>query len=380
MKLKIYFIFLIFLNVNIFSENLNEYTYNIIKIIPAGKKDGELGFDSNVCCGSFPGPITLTISKNNYIYIPDLLNERICKYDMELKFINNIFEKNDKICHFSQNILVDENENLICITSTKGLIKISSNGERLYMTDENILPSHTRSMKNYFFLNNDKILFYDNKKNIKSISEDGKEESNEVTFAYLKKLELQEINSEFSSGIGPETELTEFQQGVIQSVKAEKKNILIGDKLYQSSFYKNREYFEKLQQKELKVVEGQQPLSEETKTSLKSRGITPESDKVVLDLDKYDFYFIEYDKDHNSYWKAEQKKAEKAVKKHLIVIFSRYGELLDAFQFGETFKNHPNTELFETTWAKVAVAPNGDVWFMKGSEKGHTFWKVERQW
>ena len=380
MNIKYIFLISVYIisNFYCYCEEINKYQFRKIKIISIGSEPGHIGYDKSLIpAGVTPGPSTFKFNKDGNIYIPDRVNERINIYNNQFEYSYTIIEKNKKQVHETYHFKIDKNNNIIAKITGEGIRKINNSGNLVFKV--NNLPRAVTSVNN-FFIHNDKILFYDDKKNIKSISVEGIIETSQETQTYLNGLDLQKENSGYRSGIGPETELTEVQQGVIQTFKSEKKGIIIGDKLYQASFYKNREYFEKLQQKELKIVEGQQSLTEETQKNLLSRGITPESDKVMLDIDKYDLYFIDYDKNHNSYWKAKQKKAVKAVKKHLIVIFSRYGELLDAFQFGETFRNHPNTELFDTTWAIPAIAPNGDVWFMKGSEKGHTFWKVERKW
>ena len=84
--------------------------------------------------------------------------------------------------------------------------------------------------------------------------------------------------------------------------------------------------------------------------------------------------FIGYDIDHNSYWRS----AEKINRNYnfFIFVYSSKGEIIEAFYFYD-LKDH---NALNGKKIHTAVAPNGDVYFMRNDENGSHFWKVERRW
>ena len=62
--------------------------------------------------------------------------------------------------------------------------------------------------------------------------------------------------------------------------------------------------------------------------------------------------------------------------KPFIFVYSNTGNVIDAFYFnGLKDRNALNGTLIH-----FAVAPNGDVYFMRNDETGSYFWKIKRCW
>jgi hypothetical protein len=106
--------------------------------------------------------------------------------------------------------------------------------------------------------------------------------------------------------------------------------------------------------------------------------------KVDINLDNYSLHFIDYDDDHNGYWEAIRDDSENQ-KSYAVIIFSKYGELLDAFFYGQYKEGEdgslkPYFQNFPASGAEIAIAPDGDVYFMIGNKKEYTFYKVKRAW
>ena len=90
-------------------------------------------------------------------------------------------------------------------------------------------------------------------------------------------------------------------------------------------------------------------------------------------------HFIGYDAKHNSYWQGSIDKPDNIIK-YAVIIYSKYGELLDAFYYGQYTNFEPDNILYPATEALIAVAPDGDVYFLTGNKKEYTFYKVECNW
>ena len=94
----------LFLITFVLSAQINDYTFTLIKTIPNGAEVGLIGWDERAMrMGGSPGPRTFTISYDDKIYLPDLANERINIYDLNLNYLLTIIENTEyKIAHFTQ--------------------------------------------------------------------------------------------------------------------------------------------------------------------------------------------------------------------------------------------------------------------------------------
>ena len=358
---------------NIYADVFNTYDIVKEKEIEKGSEINQLGWDeSRKEGGGVPGPKSFTISKQYEFFIPDVINRRISIFNKEFDLVNSIIVDKNRKYHFSNLLKTDKNGNIL-IQYRNELSKLTKQGDLIFDFDIGNFP-HPVIRDGNFFPIDENVIFYNKEKKPIVITQEGFLLKETTSLQKLNEINTKDSNSLVQAESSQSIVLSQGMKLELDKAKQDIEGIIIGDRFFSSNFSQTQKYFEKI-----KNVRDE--ISVQKSRNLSSGvSVYPEKKKIDLNIDDYYMSFIGYDNDHNGYWHAEQKKTVKAAKKILIVIFSRYGELLDAFQFGETFKNHPNTELFDTTWAKTAIAPNGDVWFMKGSEKGHTFWKVERQW
>ena len=362
-RISIIFSLFIFISQMLLSDNLNNYPIVKIKNIKSGDKEGELGWQPGDA-GSYSGPRTFAITENNHFYIPDLVNYRLNVYNEKVEFLKTISENTNKIIPGCSNIYIDNAGNITGLLNTYGIKKINNNGEELFTTKRKQLPKQVYQYRNIFLINNE-ILFYNDQHEVEIINSTGVIERLDIAKKQMQTLSLQEETQQnnLASGIAIPSEL---KQG-IEPLKNDNKHIIINDKFYSTSFRKNKKYFD-----QVKAVR------EHVKTEKVSRGLEPMKE-VIIDLEKYGMQLIGYDKEHNSYWRGIHDYV-KHTQDLAVIVFSKYGELLDAFNYGQYFHYEPNTELYKTSDSIIAVAPSGDVYFLVGSKEKYTMYKVERQW
>ena len=368
-------IFFFIISLNIFCQDLMKYKITKIKEIKTGKEEGELGFKiSLLLAGGSPGARTFSLSYNR-IFVPDLINKRINVYDLNLNFIKTIEEKGNSSCHFARKIYVDIDINLICLSS-KGLKKIDYDGFRKFSLKREQLPNEINQYKNFHLINN-QIFFRNDSKEIQMIDETG------VVRGRGQALEaIQNIESKMENNLNQNTshsstyQLARGNQDALKALNQNNQNILIGDKFYSSSISEMKEYF--VQVKKLIPEENRKQMTTMSGSSVNKK---QEQKKIDIDLEKLiDPEVVGYDDYHNIYWQAGIRGKDKWTTEQVIIVFSRYGDVIDVFQYGQKFRGEPNFELAKSSNAKITIAPNGDVWLMRGDQKAYRFWKVERQW
>ena len=356
-------IILIFITNFLFNNELHNYSFQKIKDIESGNEEGLIGWQTDDA-GGYSGPTSFVILSNNHLIIPDRVNYRINVYDNNMKFDRTIIEKGKKNAHFAMNLKVDKDYNLYYSFADLGLIKTDISGNQIYKVDHKKLPAQVKFNDNFFPLEN-KVLIYNDQHEVEMINSAGVIEKPDVAKRQMQALSLQEETKQtnLAGGISVPDEV---KRG-IDPLKNDNKHILINDKFYSTDFLKNKEYFEQIKS-----------VREHVKSEKVSRGIRPIKE-ISIDLDKYSMRLIGYDDEHNSYWRGIKDKV-KHTKDLAVIVFSKYGELLDAFNYGQYFHNEPNTELYKTTESVIAVAPSGDVYFLVGSKEKYTMYKVERKW
>ncbi|MBN2532988.1 MAG: hypothetical protein JXB88_08855 [Spirochaetales bacterium] len=353
---KIYCIlFLVFILIEVHSNNINNYQFINIKNIEIGNKEGEIGFLKKIIGGMPRGPLTFVISKYEHIYIPDFANSRINVYDLNLNYLYSFKEKKHVIIKHAIKFFIDEDKNIVAHTPLSGLTKINQNGEILLYFDNNNLPNNFNSY-NYFVIDNN-IVFYDDNEFVKCITADGKIKNSEETLTTLEVIEKNKTNY-LKLGIQENT------KKVLKDIKNQKKYIIVGDKYYNSSFYKIKDFFEKTK----RYYEAKKAIVSNEKSDQNLNKIEID-DKILLEST-----FLDYDAEHNSYWRSYDDTPKK--QKEFIFIYSNYGEIIDAFYF-EDLKDK---NVLMGDFIKIAIAPSGDVYFMRNDETGSYFWKVVRRW
>ena len=96
-----------------------------------------------------------------------------------------------------------------------------------------------------------------------------------------------------------------------------------------------------------------------------------------INFDGLGIKFIGYDNNHYSYWDAWTKRNSEDISKYFVLILSKYSEVIFAFYYGQLKDSNYDIQTYPTSGARIAIEPNGDVWFMVGSNKGYDFYKVE---
>jgi len=337
---KILLFLLFVLSVLAFSENIQNYPFKSIKTISIGKKEGEIGFVKKIFGGMPHGPQNFFICNDNNVYVPDFANGRINVYDLDLNFLYTILEKENKMASHVGQIFVDQDKNIFLMRNDIGLKKINKNGDTIIFIEKEKLPKKLLNNKN-FFLKEGIIFYYNDNSYIESISLKGEIKDNEIS-VYL----LDQLNQK-------KRKITDKD---LIKLKTDKKHIIIGDQYFSTSFRENKAFFEESNEYFKKIKENK---------SSKEKNIVLDEKKLRTSQ------FIGYDADHNSYWRNFEGNF-----KYFIFVFSYFGEVIDAFYFDELMNvSVTNGELVHT-----AVAPNGDVYFMRNDENGSHFWKIERQW
>ena len=358
-------IFCILLTSN--SYSINEYSIIKIKNIASGKNEEQIGWEPAVA-GGFSGPTSIVISKDNELYIPDRVNDRINVYDLNFNFIRTIIEKENKKAHFTKKLKIDDDGNLIYLSSSKGLVKINSNGDNLFLVDKNKLPRQVTQYR-LFFPIADNVFIYNDQGEVAYIDNTGKIESADK--AVNRLIEIENKNKE--NALSTVIKITDAMKQTIKSLQMSKKHLIVGDNFYSTSIYKTREYFDKIKD-----------IREYIKSEKSKIYGGEEKKELNINLDDYGYTFYGYDKEHNGYWGAG-KQDDDNTWNSAIIIFSKYGEILDAFYYGQYKKGEntglqPDYSLYPTSGAEIAVAPSGDVYFLVGSKEKYTLYKVERRW
>jgi hypothetical protein len=298
------------------------------------------------------GPVTFTISKNKNIYVPDFANHRINIYDLHLNYKYFIIEKEHGIMQYG-NIHIDDNMNLIANSTSLGLKKINQTGETVFLLSKQNLPKNF-DFYNYFLINNN-IIYYDDTGSIKTITSDGNIRDSVETLNIVREIEKNEIEN-----TKEEQKSLATKRNILIDIQNKEKSIIIGDKYYTSRFSDMKDYFEKAKK--------YYAFKKELKNEIKSENIN--INEKSFEICK----FIGFDAEHNSYWKSYAPKQEKW--EEFIFVYSNYGEVIDAFYFSDL----KDKNIIWGDLIKIAVAPSGDVYFMRNDETGSYFWKIERRW
>ncbi len=342
----------LFMN-NVFGDNLNEYQTIKVRIIQSGFSDGMIGWEKPDAGGGY-GPLTFVISKNNQIYVPDRVNQRINIYDLNGNYLRTIDE--EKPAHFSNTLRVDLNGNVIGV-SYYGLRKIDPNGKGIFTINSKALPKSVINSHDFFALNDD-VFIYNDRDLIQYIDKNGSIRSTKEAVKRLMEITSNTANAQFIT-----KSLSVISRKTIESLQANPNYLIVGGRFYSADFFKAQAFFDKVKNVRLEV---------QSKTVKKSSIISVNLKDFSL------YHLIDYDSEHNSYWLASSGNHKNEMLS--VFVYSELGELLDAFYYGQYMDGNPNREAYPLTGALTAIAPSGDVYFLIGNEDEYTFYKVQRQW
>jgi len=363
---KLFFIFYVFLTFSIlvFGDDISEYPITLVKEITAGQGDGHIGWEKSVA-GSPTGPSCFLIT-DDYIYIPDRVNYRLNVYDIAYEYQKAIIEKGKKKIQYTKSLKIDDYGNFVYYTSSGGLRKIDDSGNTIFSIDkkslkQNDLYKELNFKRNFFLIDNDIFLYNDNNE-IQYINKSGEIESAEKAVARL--IELSEDNT-LSRSVHSNTSLLSAEATkTIESLRNSKRYLIAENIFYSTNFFDNKDYFERI---------------ENISTSSNRTTLAAEETKNI-DLSNNTFYkFVGYDKESNSYWEVERRVGPEEMMQ-FILIYSKFGEILDALYFGEYKEKVKCYTNYPTSGAVPAISPSGDVYFMVGTEEKYSFYKIERQW
>jgi hypothetical protein len=364
MKRIMFILILCALSASLFCDNLSDYQIEKVKVIPTGKEKGLIGWERSVAGGK-SGPTAFVIT-NYYTYVPDRVNNRLNVYDNNFLYLKSIlFDKNDIAIPCATLMKADESGNIIIYINSFGLKKIKADGTEMYTLKYEELPNQVNQFNNFFTIDSD-VFIYDDNEEVAYITDKGQIIKSGDALSRLKSIPsvntTRTMNQAFS--------LPADKKAVINKFAANSKFMIKDEDYFSSLFYKNEEYFKKIKD-----------VRDYVRAQKQKQAGTAVKDKTTdISLSKWGLNFIGYDNDHNGYWDGIQTISAQGFDKEAIIIFSRYGELLDAFYYGQNDNGKANYALFPTTNAVLAVAPNGDVYFLVGNEKEYAFYKVTRRW
>jgi hypothetical protein len=377
MKIKksfIYFGMIIALStlfMNISSMSPNDYILVKVKTIPSGPESGMIGWEEPIA-GGRTGPTCFVISRNDSVYIPDRINRRVNVYDTNFEFIESIEEKEIPGIYYTFKFEVSDDGKLLYLaTDDDDLVLIGNEGESIFRIKGKNLPRQVKQFRNFFIIE-DRIFFYNDDESIGSISSEGVIKNDEAALGDLNRLsrEVTERNQMRSISIPTE------KRKIFNRIRNEKKYLLVDDSFFNSNFYDSRKYYKKIADIRKYMVENK--LSAAKKTEINES-----------DIEDWGSQLIGYDNVHNSYWKGIKSAESDTVRDYYIIVYSRFGELIDVFQYGRSiqYEKKPgvkslrsDSEHYPASGSIIAVAPTGDVYFLVGNQKEYTFYKVTRRW
>ena len=354
MKRFFILIILLFSLFNGYSSDIKNYELIFIKTIPIGKEEGNIGFLQRIAGGMPRGPETIAIDKYKNLYIPDFANSRINVYDLDLNYLKTIEEPENKTMHHATKLFIDNDKNIMEISAGLGLKKINQTGETILYLDQNKLPENIR--QGDFFVISSYIIYYDDNGFIKSITPDGEIRDSAETSNIIREIEKKEINNTSKE----EQKVLASKRNVLIDIQSKGRHIIIGDKYYTTDFLYMKDYFEKGAE--------YYAFKKSLENEIKKENININEKSLKRSI------FIGFDDEHNSYWRTYDQSLKKW--KEFVFVYSNYGEIIDAFYF----ENLKDKNVLWGDYIKIAIAPSGDVYFMRNDETGSYFWKVERRW
>jgi len=331
----------------VYGEAIRNYSQIEAHKIKVGNGYGELGVDPKRAQMAAPtGPTTFTLN-NDVIYVCDYINARINVYDSNWNFLNSIKDIAYTGIYYSTKIKLDDIGNILVFDQNMSLLKIDRTGKLLLKIPKN------KYLSDNFIPYHDKLLLYSindkKKREIIIFDENGKILDKDQTLEIVNNTKTKALSR-----------TSNFESDDIIKDKVKKifddKGVIIDKAPLTDYFSILREYYEMLKGAQLK--------------SLTNRS---NNQKEIKDVAEYEFPklvsiypdYIGFDADGNSYWQNEIK--DSRPRKDIILVCSPYGEILDVFY-------NPSS------WNKVAIAPNGDVYFLSYDKEWVYFHKVTRRW
>jgi len=349
---KIIILLFLFLMFRINSEETNKNIFIKIKSISVGQQSGQIGWEMEIAGGG-GGADNFLITNDNRIILQDRINYRFNIYDMDMNYITTVTEKDIVELCYAYKINITSDDDIIGVTEN-GFKKMDESGNTIFFINKNKLPVKVYRY-DYYFPVDDEIFIYDDNDSLGVITRDGIIGTKEEAIKVINKL-----NNQFKEDNESDTPVVLHDK--INNIKLRYDYPVIKDEVYTISFQLFKDFIDEIR-------------SHYENKNLHKNQVIKENDFY-----KYNIGLIGYDEIHNSYWYAIEKNSINGKRKYIIIVYSKYGVLLASFYFGLYSNMRFNNELYPTSGAEVAIAPNGDVYFMVGNEKEYTFYKVKRAW
>jgi hypothetical protein len=348
-------------SVTLRAQDLGTYPLTKVTTIQVGSDEGMIGWEPAIA-GGYSGPTSFVITAGSRIYVPDRVNKRLDVFDWNFDFIKCIYgQKGENAAYYSSVMKADSSGNIIALVGGEVLKKINPEGKDIFSIKRADLPERVYRYVDFFPLG-DGIFFYNDKNSIQYISQDGKIESTKKAKERLKEIALKE--NQISSKLKVMEGLPENKITILDNIEKNPRYLMLNGKFYSSEFSRVQEYFDKVS---------------EVREYIRAKTIKQEQKNFSVNLSNYMVDFLDYDSDNNSYWEAALKNSG-AISMRGILIFSSFGELIDGFYFSRAYQGGADLQAYPTSGAVIAVAPNGDIYFMVGNKTNYTIYKAERTW
>jgi hypothetical protein len=333
------------------SQAIKDYQQLKVFTVAIGSAEGQMVYDQRAATlGSLSQPLSFTIGNDNNIYINDSCNARINIYDINFAFKKTINDKKHIGFWEIRKIEVDDENNLFLYIPEAGLVKIDLDGNIIWRVKKKELPVSLRDNRT-FFLYEKSVVYFDSQSAIpiKFIDENGIVLDDEKNRSRMETLYTKTTNNIEQVAIAPLLADIEHAKMKELNIFENKGNMLA------PNISMHREYFKKIKNQ---IIKKQDLVKDKAICT-----IDFSDDAFLIDNKLISGELIGYDVDNNSYWKS----AILATGKTYIIILRKNGSILDAFYF-------------DIERSFIAVAPNGDVYFMQSTDAGINFYKTIRQW
>ena len=326
----------------LYSQSYPLYDMELIKTFNSGEGNEELKNMTNVPVG---GPTALAFDKDGFLYISDILNSRVVKYDKNIRYVQ---EYKDCYAAGAGQLFINDDgefisykEKIISIDTKNGDMKASVNFYDSSYKDK-LPPSSTFIYKNgtvYTYLKDDSLISIpnpgiDNKLNMDKILDE------KQTLEMLNKKTSNDLKT-VTFDIKDNSKVIE-KSLIVQDIKNNKGDTLELETQNFEDFYQFH-----------KVVNTDKSKMEETdKVYLKT--LTNE----YIEKNLSNIIYLGKDKDNNSYWWGAG-----------IYVFNNTGKVIEAFKYdSKRSKVYP------------AIHPSGDVYFLNYDGEKNYLYRIKRVW
>jgi hypothetical protein len=336
-KIVFAFCMIIFHILNLYCDQVNNYSLELIKTFGVGNNENTLGYASTRerGPGDEPGPSAYNFYNNN-LYVMDSWNSCIKKFDKNFNLLENF---NNLDLYQPWKIEVDNFENFNVLYSS-GIIKIDKNGNKIFYIDFKRRGYEIKADPLKSIIMDNIIYIFMNDGSLKYIKDPGLDaKANAKKIKDISELNLNDSSDNASTRVMSSSDTSE--------VKIENGVIIKDSELFIRDFEKYLHY---------KQTHRTAP---ETRTM---QTVKSNTSRDVNEFLKPGFIntYLGKDQDGNVYWDANS----------IVLVLNPDGVMIDAFTVDQ---NKVDVRF-------PAIHPSGDVYFMGYDPEGVYLYKVKRVW